>query len=160
MRYSRELAYDAAPDEVFAMLADPAFREKVAAAQQVVSVAVTATPAGTGLHLVIDQVQNTAGLPAIAKKIAGDTTQAVVREEWSGPASGTIEITAPGKPTRAAGTVTLVADGASTKHVVDLEVTVKVPLVGGKLEKLMTDNIDAGLSVEHSVGVAWLKGDR
>ncbi|WP_215815562.1 DUF2505 domain-containing protein [Pimelobacter sp. 30-1] len=160
MRYSRELAYDAAPDEVFAMLADPAFREKVAAAQQVVSVAVTATPAGTGVHLVIDQVQNTAGLPAIAKKIAGDTTQAVVREEWSGPASGTIEITAPGKPTRAAGTVTLVADGASTKHVVDLEVTVKVPLVGGKLEKLMTDNIDAGLSVEHSVGVAWLKGDR
>ncbi|WP_418059748.1 DUF2505 domain-containing protein [Pimelobacter simplex] len=160
MRYSRELAYDAAPDEVFAMLADPAFREKVAAAQQVVSVAVTATPAGTGVHLVIDQVQNTAGLPAIAKKIAGDTTQAVVREEWSGPASGTIEITAPGKPTRAAGTVTLVADGASTKHVVDLEVTVKVPLVGGKLEKLMTDNIDAGLTVEHSVGVAWLKGDR
>ncbi|MCG8152003.1 DUF2505 family protein, partial [Pimelobacter simplex] len=79
MRYSRELAYDAAPDEVFAMLADPAFREKVAAAQQVVSVTVTATPAGTGVSLVVDQVQNTAGLPAIAKKIAGDTTQAVVR---------------------------------------------------------------------------------
>ena len=160
MRFSRELAYEAAPDEVFAMLADPAFREKVAAAQQVVSVTVTATPAGDGVTLVIDQVQNTAGLPAIAKKIAGDTTQAVVREEWSGPTSGTIEITAPGKPTRAAGTVTLVADGAATKHVLDLEVTVKVPLVGGKLEKLMTDNIDAGLTVEHSVGVAWLKGDR
>ncbi|SFM54809.1 Carbon monoxide dehydrogenase subunit G [Pimelobacter simplex] len=160
MRYSRELAYDAAPDEVFAMLADPAFREKVAAAQQVVSVTVTATPAGTGVSLVVDQVQNTAGLPAIAKKIAGDTTQAVVREEWSDPTSGTIEITAPGKPTRAAGTVTLVADGGATKHVVDLEVTVKVPLVGGRLEKLMTDNIDAGLSVEYSVGVSWLKGDR
>ena len=28
MRYSRELAYDAPPEEVFAMLADPAFREK------------------------------------------------------------------------------------------------------------------------------------
>ncbi|WP_161605410.1 DUF2505 domain-containing protein [Pimelobacter simplex] len=160
MRYSRELAYAAAPDEVFAMLADPAFREKVAAAQQVVSVTVTATPAGTGVSLVVDQVQNTAGLPAIAKKIAGDTTQAVVREEWSDPRSGTIEITAPGKPTRAAGTVTLVADGGATKLVVDLEVTVKVPLVGGRLEKLMTDNIDAGLSVEHSVGVSWLKGDR
>ncbi|MCG8152002.1 DUF2505 family protein, partial [Pimelobacter simplex] len=59
-----------------------------------------------------------------------------------------------------AGTVTLVADGGATKHVVDLEVTVKVPLVGGRLEKLMTDNIDAGLSVEYSVGVSWLKGDR
>ncbi|GAA3648359.1 DUF2505 domain-containing protein [Nocardioides ginsengisoli] len=160
MRYTRELTYEAGPDEVFAMLADPAFRERVAAAQQVVSVTVTATPAGAGVSLVIDQVQNTAGLPAIAKKIAGDTTQAVVREEWSDPTSGTIEITAPGKPTRAAGTVTLKADGSATTHALDLEVTVKVPLVGGKLEKLMTDNIDAGLTVEHSVGVAWLKGDR
>ena len=37
---------------------------------------------------------------------------------------------------------------------------VKVPLIGGKLETLMADNIDAGLSVEHSVGTAWLRGER
>jgi hypothetical protein len=160
MRYSRELAYDAAPEEVFAMLADPAFREKVGAAQDVVSIDVTITPNGAGFHLVSDQVQNTAGLPAIAKKIAGDTTQAVVREEWADPSSGTIEITAPGKPTKAVGTIRLTATGTGTTYAQDLDVTVKVPLVSGKLEKLMTDNIDAGLTVEHSVGVAWLKGDR
>ncbi len=160
MQLSRVLPYDAPPQEVFAMLADPAFRERVAAAQEVVSVAVTLTPAGDGIVLVIDQVQDTAGLPAIAKKIAGDTTRAVVREEWSGPDGGTVEITAPGKPTRASGTVRLEADGAGTRHVLDLDVTVKVPLVGGKLEKLMSDNIDAGLTVEHSVGTAWLKGER
>lgn len=160
MKFRRELAYEATPDQVFAMLADPAFREKVAAAQQVVSVEVTHVPQGDGFTLVVDQVQDTRGLPAIARKIAGDTTQAVVREEWTGPDGGTIEITAPGKPTKAVGTVALVADGGTTRHVVELEVTVKVPLVGGKLEKLMTDNIDDGLSTEHSVGRAWLKGDR
>lgn len=160
MKFHRELAYEAGSAEVFAMLADPAFREKVAAAQDVVSIDVTSTPNGEGMSILNDQVQNTAGLPALAKKIAGETTQAIIREEWADATSGTYEIVAPGKPTKATGTVKLVADGGVTRHVFDLEVTVKVPLIAGKLEKLMADNIDAGMSVEHSVGVAWLKGNR
>lgn len=160
MRFKRELSYDAPPAEVFAMLADPAFREKVGAAQNVVSIEVTLTPTGDGFTLVSDQVQNTPGLPAIAKKIAGDTSQAVIREEWASPTTGTIEITAPGKPTKATGTVTLTANGSGTSHTQDLDVVVKVPLIAGKLEKIMADNIDAGLTIEHAVGVAWLKGER
>ncbi len=54
----------------------------------------------------------------------------------------------------------LIPDGAGTTYVQELDVRVKIPLVGGKLETLMADNIDAGLSVEHSVGTAWLRGDR
>ncbi len=110
--------------------------------------------------MVSDQVQRTAGLPAIAKKIAGDTTRAVIREEWSDPASGTVEITAPGKPTTMVGTIRLTADGSGTTYVQELEVGVKVPLIAGKLEKIMADNIDEGLSVEHATGIAWLRGDR
>lgn len=159
MDFHRELAYQAPPQDVFAMLADPAFRKKVAAAQEVVSVDVTSTPNGAGATIVIDQVQNTAGLPTIAKKIAGETTRALVREEWADATTGTIEITAPGKPTRAAGSLRLDSDGTVTRHVFDLEVNVKVPLVGGKLEKLMADTIDAGMTAEHAVGVAWLKGE-
>lgn len=161
MKFRRELAYEAGPGEVFAMLADPAFREKVAAEQGVVSIEVSITPTGAGFTMVSDQVQDTAGLPAIAKKIAGETTRAVVREQWPDAAgTATIEITAPGKPTKATGTVRLVPAGAGTTYVQELDVSVKVPLIGGKLEALMADNIDAGLSVEHSVGTAWLRGDR
>lgn len=160
MKFHRELAYEAGPDEVFAMLADPAFRQKVAAAQDVVSIEVTSTPKGAGSSILIDQVQNTAGLPALAKKITGETTQAIIREEWTDARSGTYEIVVPGKPTKAIGTVTLVEEDGATRHVFDLDVTVKVPVIGGKLEKLMADNIDAGMTVEHSVGVAWLKGKR
>lgn len=160
MKFHRELAYQASPDEVFAMLADPAFRKKVAAAQDVVSIEVTTTANGAGMSVLNDQVQNTAGLPALAKKIAGETTQAIIHEEWADAASGTYEIVTPGKPTKAIGTVKLVEDAGVTRHEFDLEITVKVPVIGGKLEKLMADNIDAGMTVEHSVGMAWLKGDR
>ena len=160
MKFRKELAYDAAPEDVFAMLSDPAFREKVARAQDVVSVEVRLTPSGGGFSLVNDQVQNTAGLPAIAKKIAGDTTQAVITEEWTGAGGGSISITAPGKPTKADGTITLSPAGTGTTEVVELEVKVKVPLIGGKLEQLMADSIDSGFDVEHQVGRAWLAGER
>lgn len=160
MDYRRELSYDATPAEVFAMLVDPAFREKVGAAQEVVSIDVTSTPTGDGATVVVDQIQNTAGLPAIAKKFAGDTTQAIVRETWTDAATGTITIETPGKPTRMVGTVGLSAAGTGTTYVQSLEITVKVPLIAGKLEKMTAENVDAGLSVEHAVGVAWLQGDR
>jgi uncharacterized protein YndB with AHSA1/START domain len=160
MEFRTELTYDASPDEVFAMLSDPAFREQVAEAQQVVSVDVRLTPADDGFTLVSDQVQNTEDLPAIAKKFAGDTTQAVITEQWTTRTQGTISIAAPGKPTSAKGTVRLDPDGDGTVEIVELDVKVKVPLVGGKLEKLMADNIEAGYRTEHTVGRAWLKDNK
>lgn len=160
MKFRKELAYDADPATVFEMLSDPAFREKVAHAQEVVSVDVKLTSSGSGFSLVNDQVQDTAGLPALAKKFAGDTTQAVITEEWSSSTAGSVSITAPGKPTKAQGTITLRPDGTGTTELVELDVKVKVPLIGGKLEQLMVDNIDSGYDIEHQVGRAWLAGER
>ena len=160
MRFRKELAYEADPDEVFAMLSDPAFREKVAHAQEVASVDVQLTTSGGGFSLVNDQMQNTKDLPSIAKKITGDTTRAVVTEEWSSPTSGSISITAPGKPSKAEGTITLEPDTTGTTEIVELEVKVKMPLIGGKLEQLMADTIESGYDVEHEVGRAWLAGER
>ena len=160
VKFRHELTYDAPPDEVFAMLAAPAFRAKVCDAQGVVSHDIDLTPTDEGFTLVNDQVQNTAGLPAIAKKIAGDTTRAVIEEHWTSRAGGTVSVTAPGKPTTAAGTVRLEARGAGPAEVVELDVKVKVPVIGGKLEGLMADNIKAGLEVEQTIGTAWLGGER
>jgi len=157
MEFRTELAYYASRDEVFAMLSDPAFREQVVEAQEVVSADVRLTPTDDGFTLISDQVQNTQDLPAIAKKFAGDTTQAVITEEWSSHTAGSVSITAPGKPTAASGTIRLAPDGDGTVEIVELDVKVKVPLVGGKLEKLMADTIESGFRVEHTVGRAWLQ---
>ena len=35
-----------------------------------------------------------------------------------------------------------------------------MPVIGGKLEGLMADNIKAGLEVEQTIGTAWLGGER
>lgn len=160
MKMSRELRYDAPPDQVYAMLADPAFREKVAQEQDVAAVTVTVTPTGAGMTLVNDQQQNTAGLPAIAKKIVGDTTRAIITETWADATSATVVIDVPGKPTSASGTIRLAAAGGGTVETVELDIKVKVPVIGGKLEGVMKEQILEGYDVEHRVGTAWLAGER
>ena len=159
MRFSHELTYDAAPEEVYAMLADPSFRERVSLAREVVSFDVTVTPSDSGFTLVNDQVQPTAGLPSFAKKFAGETTKAIQREEWSSPSDAVLTIETPGKPTSMKGTITLTPSGAGTVERVELDIKVKVPLIGGKLESLMADQVREGMDVEQQVGAAWLRGE-
>ena len=160
MKFRYEYTYAVPPDEVFAMLSDPAFREKVSAAQDVVSSDITLTPDGDGFDLVNHQVQNTAGLPAIAKKIVGETTRVVLTERWPDARGGSLEIDAPGTPTSAKGTIVLLEAASGTSEVVELDVKVKVPLIGGKLEGVMADQIRSGMEIEQTVGAAWLAGER
>lgn len=158
MRFRHELVYDAPPADVFAMLADPAFREAACAAQDVISAEVTLERTGEGFTLTIDQQQRTDDLPSFARAFAGDATQAIQREDWPDPSGGSLRIDAPGKPSSVAGAITLEADGTGTREIVELELKIKVPLIGGKLEKLLAEKITAGLTAEHEVGIAYLDG--
>lgn len=160
MKFRHELAYDASPDQVFEMLADPAFREAACAAQDVLSSGVKLTRTGNGFSLTIDQQQKTDDLPGFARAFAGDSTRVIQREEWSDSTGGTLKIEAPGKPSEIAGTITLRPEGSGTVEIVELDVKIKVPLIGGKLEKLLAEKVRSGMDAEHGVGVAWLNGDR
>lgn len=160
MKFRHELSYDAGPDRVFEMLADPAFREAVCAAQDVISAEVGLERSGAGFSLTVDQQQRTDDLPSFARKFAGDSTRAVQREEWEDSTGGTLRIETPGKPSEISGTITLRPEGSGTVEIVELDLKVKVPLIGGKLEKLLGDTVRNGMDVEHGVGTDWLKGNR
>jgi hypothetical protein len=160
MKLRHEISYDAPLSDVYAMLADPAFRQSSATAMGVISADVTITPNGEGMSVHIDQVQPTEGVPGFAKKFAGETTRAVQTEEWDSPAGGTITIETPGKPTSIRGTLALSEAGGRTTETLDVEVKVKVPLIGGKLESLMAELVSAGMDKEQVAGEAWLRGER
>jgi hypothetical protein len=160
MKFRHELTYDASPDVVFAMLADPVFREAACASADVISAEVSVETVGDGFSLLIDRVQRTDGLPAFARTFAGDTTRAIQREEWADATGGTMRIEAPGKPSEVTGTITLEPEGAKTLWIIELELKIKVPLVGGKLEKLLAEQVTAGIEAEQRAGNAYLKGHR
>jgi hypothetical protein len=158
MKFRHELVYDAPPAAVFEMLADPAFRQAACAAQDVISADVQLERSGNGFSLVLDQLQRTDDLPGFARTFAGDSTQAIQREKWEDTTGGTLVIDAPGKPTEMKGTITLRPEGSGTSEIVELEVKAKIPLIGGRIEKLLAEKVRNGMDLEHGVGVDYLAG--
>lgn len=158
MKFRHELAYDAPPAAVFEMLADPEFRQAACAAQDVISAEVILEREGNGFTLTVDQEQRTDDLPSFARTFAGASTRAIQREQWADTTGGTLQIDTPGKPSTLKGTITLRPEGSGTVEIVELEIKVKVPLIGGKIEKLLGEKVAAGMDAEHGVGVDYLAG--
>ncbi len=160
MHLSHSAVYDAPPEQVYAMLTDPAFREFAAKRSGVLEVSVEIQAQGEGHTVRMDQVQPVRGVPGFAKKFAGNTTQAVVSEVWSSPRSAALVVETPGKPTRLEGSYTLVEIGGRTTQSFEGTCKVSVPMLGGKLEKVMGDLFVEAREQEAQAGQAWLAGER
>jgi hypothetical protein len=157
-RLTHALTYDAPAADVAAMLADPAFRQEVCDAQQVLrhTVTIQGDAADGDLEVTVDQVQAASGIPSFAKKFVGDEINIVQTESWSSPESGDIRVTIPGKPGEMSGTARLVQSGATTTETVTLDIKVGIPLVGGRIEGLVADMLLKALKVENRVGRDYL----
>ena len=159
MKFQHELTFEASLDDVRAMVLAPAFWDQVAQATGALSSKTTLTESGTATELVTDELQKVVGVPGFAKKFVGDSTRSIKTLRWTGDAA-TFVIETPGKPTSLSGTATLAASGSSTTLRYDLDVKASVPLIGGKLEKLVADLTIEGFGKEEAAGVAWLAGGR
>lgn len=158
MKFSHSLRYEASPAEVRAMLTDPSFREKVCAATHATRSDVTVEPGASGPTVVVDQTQPARGIPSFAKKFVGEEIEIVQRESWGDDRSADLTVDLPGKPGRFDGQIRLQPEGTGTVETVTGNVSVKVPLVGGKLEGLVGDLLKAALDAEQRVGRTWLAG--
>ena len=151
-----EMEYDAPLDAVAAMLSETAFREEVCASQRAISHEVSIDGDVSAKQVRIQMVQPTDRVPSFAKKIVGETTEIVQTEIWSSPSRAEVRIEIPGKPGEIRGTATLAESGGVTTETVSLEVKVKIPLVGGKIEELLAKLVKAALKTEHRTGQEWL----
>ena len=151
-KLTKKLTYAAPAEAVAAMLDDPAFREAVLERQQVLRGSVDID----GDVATIEQVRSADDIPSFARSFVGDEIAIVQKETWTSPTAADVHLAIPGKPGEAAGTLVLVESGGTTTETVDLAVTVKIPLVGGKIETMIADMIGHALDKEHEVGVEWL----
>ena len=160
MRIRHQLKYDASPEDVYAMLSDPAFRQRVCAAMDTVSHDIAIDETDAGMSVRIDMVQHTHGVPGFAKKIVGDQTRIIQSEQWADIRAADLQVEIPGKPGHIRGRITLTGDASGTVEAFEGEATVSIPLVGGKLEGVIEKLFLKGMDTEQGVGVAWLAGDR
>ena len=150
------MTYDAALADVSAMLDDPAYRDDVIAAQGGTGGTFEISTDGDVTTAVVDQVQPATGLPSYATKLIGSEINIVQREEWTSAAYADLHVTIPGKPGQMVGSITLDEDGATTTETVEVEITVNIPLVGGKIEKLIAEMLRKALRAEEQVARSYL----
>ncbi len=155
-RLVHEMAYDAPMSDVAAMLADPAFREEVCERQGVISAMVSIDSDDAGMQVTIDQVQSARGIPSFARKFVGEEINIIQEESWSTPTEGDITVTIPGKPGEMTGTARLTQSGGTTTETVEMTIKVSIPLVGGKIEGLISDLLLDALQAENAVGRDYL----
>jgi Protein of unknown function (DUF2505) len=160
MRFVHEMTYDATPEAVAEMLADPAFREEVCRHQQVLEFDVTVERVEGRLTVIVDQVQQARAIPPFAQPFIGDRIEIRQQETWHSPTEGTLEATVPGKPAGFNGTITLRDDGDRTVETFTGEIKVPVPLIGSRIEELIGNVIRLALDAEYAVGARWLAEDR
>ena len=151
-KLQKKLAYDAPAEAVAAMLDDVAFREEVLARQKVLRGSANID----GDLVTLEQVRSGDDLPSFARRFVGDEITIVQNETWTSPTTCDVELSIPGKPGEAVGTMRLVEAGGTTTEVVDLDLSVRIPLVGGKIEGLIAALFKEALDIEHRVGVEWL----
>jgi hypothetical protein len=159
-RVSHTLTYPGTTvDQVFAMYGDPAFRKAVSDYQHVVDFACEITPDDPGMTVRLEQAHGTDRIPGFARKLVGDEIRFVQEEAWSSPSAADIHVTIPGKPGEMVGTEVLVPSGADVEQTIDLQVEVKMPFVGGKVEDLIAGFLGKAFDAENKVGVKWLAGE-
>ncbi|MDT7790383.1 MAG: hypothetical protein QOF58_8802 [Pseudonocardiales bacterium] len=94
-------------------------------------------------------------LPSIAKSLLGGDLVIQRVENWAAGA-GTVEVTIVGVPGRLDGSFTITDNGAGSKTTLVGEVKVSIPLMGGKLEKLIAEQVVVLLNKESEFTSEWL----
>lgn len=156
MRISDELVYEAPLAQVRAMLLDPDFREEVLAAQKVVHGEVGISDEGGVVVVVLVQAQATDGIPSFVRKLTGEEITITTTERWLTATMAEVSSTIPGAPGGVTGSTELVVDGARTLVRVEREISINVPLIGGKLAKFVASMHTKALAKEHAAGQEWL----
>lgn len=146
----------ATPEEVYAMLANPKFREQVCEYQGYPRRTVTITPTGDGMEVRVDQYRPATEVPSFARKLVGEEINILQEEEWTSHTDMKLLVSIPGKPGSMAGTVVLRGHEGGTTETVSVQVKVNIPLIGGKLEGFLGDTLLRALRAENKVGLRWL----
>ncbi len=102
-------------------------------------------------------------LPGFARKALKPTNTMVQTDEWrraaDGSWSGTFDAEVKGSPVRIAGRMTLAPEGGGCRHDVTIDLTVKIPLIGGKIADWAAKNdVRRTLDAEFAFNLGRLGG--
>lgn len=159
-KFSNTDRYSASPDQIMAMLQDAGYAPaKYAALGDIKSDVQTHEVTDGGVSFVVER-EVPSSMPDLAKKILGQTNHMVQKENWRADGQGyaaEMRIESPGKPLGITGDMRIVPVGdGESDWTVNFEVKASVPLVGGKIEKMVEKETMETLPKEFAFNKEWL----
>lgn len=138
------------------VLTDPSFlQDKLRAVGGPQAELVSRTENEREVTLVVRQTVLAQTLPSLVRSLLpGDLT--ITRAEYWTGLEGGVHASVDSAPAKIVGRMWLEPDTAGSILAMQLEATVKLPLIGGKLEKAITDSVSKLIDVEHGFTVSWL----
>ncbi|HEU0127194.1 MAG TPA: DUF2505 domain-containing protein, partial [Pseudonocardiaceae bacterium] len=110
-----------------------------------------------GTTVGLRQTVPASALPSFVRSVLrGDLT--IHRTETWTSNGGTVHSVVDGAPGTITGTMHLDPDPAGSVLSMQLEATVPVPLIGGKVEKSITDGVSKLMDSEYAFTLQWLRG--
>lgn len=96
------------------------------------------------------EARNDAPLPAFAKKIIGETNTVIHEDSWDlVKKTGRLSIEIKGVPVRISTEMRLLPEGEGAANHLKWTVGCSIPLIGGKLEQLLGDDIRSKSRIDH-----------
>lgn len=159
-KFSNTDRYPVPPDQIMAMLQDPEYSPAKYSALGDISYEVTTHEVADGGVSTVVEREVPSSMPDLAKKILGQTNHMVQKENWRAAADGyaaDMTIESPGKPLAITGDMTVVPVGdGESDWTVNFEVKASIPLVGGKIEKMVEKETMDTLPKEFAFNKEWL----
>lgn len=151
------LHWPVGPDEVVAARCDPAYLEVLCRRTGAVEHAVEVD----GLTTVVRRVMPTQQFPDFARKLTGEQITLVETTSWhadadaDGSRRADVRMHVDGAPVTSTTTAVVRPAGSGAVEQVSGQVTAKVPLLGGRIEKAVLPALDAALEAQVDAYRQW-----
>jgi Protein of unknown function (DUF2505) len=157
------MRYSAPPEVVFAMLVDRAYQERKCVALEARQVRITTQPDAETPTVIADRVMPVHGAPDVIRAMVPTGIRVVETLRWAPVTDGSrvaaIRVDFPHHPLTMRGTLSLTPADGGTEATIGAHLRAAVPFVAGRLERMAARLIVQAVTVEHSVGQMWLRGD-
>lgn len=154
MQLTNRQDFPAPPDTVFAMVTDESFLRHAAAEMGSPDARVASSSTRTAIEATVEAPPEVRPFVGQHLTIAQEVTWGDAAGDGSRP--GTFSITVPGAPVTFAGTVELAPTASGSTVTYDDELTVRIPLLGARIEKEAAPAILEALDAQARVGRSWL----
>jgi hypothetical protein len=164
MRLTETMNLPLPPEDVAAMYADPAYADIRGRTLHARSARADVSGDAGGAFTVTTTLElSTDGIPDVARPFVGQSVSILEVQSWEtagegGARQGTIELKVQGTPASMTGHLELRPDGESAVVRIDGDLTAKVPLLGGRLEKAAMPYVSKVLHAEERSAAAYRDG--